>query len=68
MANVILITVVKIWFGKDQFYYYLFGIFTNSLNFIVLPFLYIVMGDNDFKGAFVKKEYGELFKFFLQFQ
>ena len=65
VTNIIYIIVIKIFFGKDKFYQDLLAVFTISLNFNILPLLYIALADENFKSAFLKKDYLNAVKMFF---
>ena len=67
ITNMIIVIMVKYMFGKDQFLLQLAGFVTIFLNFNVLPFLYIILGNDGFKRAILTKEYFKLVKLLLEF-
>jgi hypothetical protein len=66
--NMFLVVLVKFLFGKDQFTFYLLAFVTLFLNFNLLPFIYIILGDESFKRAIANKEYSDLVKLMLEFK
>jgi hypothetical protein len=67
IANMLLVLMVKFMFGKDQFVYQLLGFATLFLNFNLLPFIYIILGNDSFKKAFTGKDYFQLIKLLFEF-
>ena len=67
ITNMIIVIMVKYMFGKDQFLLQLAGFVTIFLNFNVLPFLYIILGNDGFKRAILSKEYFKFLKLLLKF-
>ena len=65
ITNIIYIIVLKLFFGKIRFYQAIFAVITISLNFNILPLFYIVLADNDFKSAVLRREYFNAFKIFF---
>ena len=51
--------LVRYLFGKDQFVVNFFALVTIFLNFNVLPFVYIIMGNADFKRTINSREYSK---------
>ena len=66
VTNMIIVVMVKFMFGKDQFLYQLAGFVTMFLNFNVLPFLYIILGNYGFKRAILSKEYLKFIKLLFE--
>jgi hypothetical protein len=52
-------------FGKHKFYQHLFAILNVGVNFSILPCLFVIMGDEDFKRALASKNFSEALKLFL---
>jgi hypothetical protein len=67
ITNMILVVLIKFMFGKDQFIYYLLGCVTLFCQFNVLPFIYIILGDERFKRAIANKEYCNVVKMMFDF-
>ncbi len=65
VTNMIYIVVIKIFFGKAKFYQDLLAVFTISLNFNILPLFYIALADENFKSAFLKREYWTAIRLFI---
>ena len=61
-ANILTLLLVKLFFGKNKFFHHLFAILTSSVNFNLLPFLYVIMTDEPVKTALAEKQYLELFQ------
>ena len=66
VTNMIIVVLVKYMFGKDQFLYQLTGLVTMILNFNVLPFLYIILGNDGFKRSILNKEYCKFVKLLFE--
>jgi hypothetical protein len=65
VTNIIYIIVIKIFFGGDKFYQDLLAVFTISLNFNILPLFYIALADENFKSAFLRREYLNAIRLFI---
>jgi hypothetical protein len=63
----LMVVVLKLLFGKDQFIYYIIRLLTLFLDFNVLPFMYIILAEEPFKKAFLSRDYLQLGKLMLQF-
>ena len=61
-ANILTLLLVKLFFGKNKFFHHLFAILTSSVNFNLLPILYVIMTDEPVKTALAEKQYLELFQ------
>ena len=51
------IIVMTVFYGRDRFFQTLFAAFTVCLNFNVLPLFYVVLADEDFKSAIMRKDF-----------
>jgi hypothetical protein len=49
ISNICLISLVKFFYGKSQFFFNLFGLLSICLSFNILPFIYIVMASEKHK-------------------
>ena len=52
-------------FGKHKFYQHMFAILNVGVNFMILPSLFVIMGDEDFKKALTRRNYVEAAKLFI---
>ena len=66
VANMIAVVLVKYMFGKEQFQHHLFGYFTMFFHFNLLPFIYIILGNNNFKIALSSREYLQFIKLLFE--
>jgi hypothetical protein len=66
ITNMFLVVIVKFMFGKDQFVYQLLVLVALFLNFNVLPFIYIILGNDNFKKAFAGKKYLQFIKLLFE--
>ena len=67
ITNIIIVIAVKYMFGKDQFLLQLAVFVTMFLNFNVLPFLYIILGNDGFKRSILNKEYCKFVNLLFEF-
>jgi hypothetical protein len=51
VANLVLVVLMKGFFGKSKFFHSLFALITMSFNFNLMPMLYIMMADDGLKRA-----------------
>ena len=67
MSNSIYMSLTQIFYGKIRFYHAFLAVFSLSLNFNILPFFYIVLGDDDFKVAIMSKDFVTIVNLFLTY-
>ena len=68
VTNAFVVIMVKFLLTTDMFTYQLVGFLTLFLNFNVLPFVYILLANDNFKRAFVQKQFGRLLKMLFTFE
>ena len=66
VANMITVIMVKYMFGKDQFQHHLIGFLALSFHFNLLPFIYIILGNDNFKKGLRSKEYLQFIKLLFE--
>ena len=66
VANMITVIMVRYMFGKEQFQHHLTGYLALFFNFNLLPFIYIILGNENFKKAFHSKEYLQFIKLLFE--
>jgi hypothetical protein len=57
ITNLIYLSIMKIFYGKNRYYQSLLASLSVSLNFNILPLLYVLLADENFKSAILKKEH-----------
>jgi predicted lysophospholipase L1 biosynthesis ABC-type transport system permease subunit len=67
ITNIIYIILLMVFFGRNRFTQAILAAFTVSLNFIVLPLFYVMLADEAFKSAILRKDYIGVVKIFLDF-
>ena len=65
ITNIFYIIVMTVFYGRDRFFQTLFAAFTVCLNFNVLPLFYVVLADEDFKSAIMRKDFRGALLIFL---
>ena len=65
ITNIFYIVVMKVFYGRDRFFQTLFATFTLCLNFNILPLFYVVLADDDFKSAMMRKDFWSMLKIFI---
>jgi hypothetical protein len=67
MSNTIYMSLTQIFYGKIRFYHAFLAVFSLCLNFNILPFFYILLGDDDFKIAILSKDVMTLLNLFFKY-
>jgi hypothetical protein len=65
VTNLIYMLILVVFLGKNRFYQSVLAVFTVCLNFNVLPLFYVVLADEDFKSAILRKDYWSILKLFF---
>ena len=60
ITNLIYLSIMKVFYGKNRYHQALLASLSVSLNFNILPLFYVVLADDNFKTAILKKEYSSI--------
>jgi len=60
-VNILNYLVAKLIFGKSPFLHSLFSLLQLTFNFTIMPFLYILVADENFKAFLLQKDFREAF-------